>query len=214
MALVSRHANNGDNLITSMAYSFASSVTKTPFDEPFTTSWDTIIWYCQRNRYVGLDSHSGSRLPCLAAKIPLELINSRVSLLAHAAFHIVISRNGQNRSRHKSACIHCVQQISKAGLLYRTEKNKLLYCRNGVFLNAMQKPDVVLVISAFANLKLAVDVAALSGVTGSPGVKQHSQPSLELLACRTCLPEQGESLHLLLLLSCSNGLRQSHMCFC
>ena len=73
----------------------------------------------------------------------------------------------------------------------------------------MQKPDVVLIISALADLKLAVDVAALSGVTGSPGVKQHSQPSLELLACRTCLPEQGESLHLLLLLSCSNELRQS-----
>ncbi len=108
----------------------------------------------------------------------------------------------------------CVQQILKQGCYITQEKNKLLYCRNGVFLNAMQKPDVVLITSALADLKLAVDVAALSGVTGSPGVKQHSQPSLELLACRTCLPEQGESLHLLLLLSCSNELRQSHMCFC
>ncbi|KAL0046611.1 hypothetical protein WJX82_005393 [Trebouxia sp. C0006] len=30
-----------------------------------------------------------------------------------------------------------------------------------------------------------------TAIPGSPGVKQHSQPSLELLACRTCLPEQG-----------------------
>ena len=62
------------------------------FGKPLDTSWDKVIW-CRKGK---TDSNSLARLPCPVVMI--TLIDSMVSLHAHAAFHSITSSRNESNS--------------------------------------------------------------------------------------------------------------------